>query len=102
MKIKLTLPTIGLLEASGLTAYVVLISKIFQYADKWAAGISPTSVSVFLLLLFVLSALISALIMLGRPALLFFDGKKKEAVELVLWSTIWLAGFITIFLFFIL
>jgi len=99
---KLTLPTIGLLETTGLTVYVILVSKIFQHGESWAGGINPTSASIFFLLLFVASALISALIMLGYPAFLFFGGKKKEAFELVLWSTIWLVGFIAILLFLVL
>ena len=46
------------------------------------------------LVLFVVSALISALIVLGYPFLLFWEKKKtKEALHLVVCTTLWIAFF---------
>ncbi|OGF28113.1 hypothetical protein A2477_04240 [Candidatus Falkowbacteria bacterium RIFOXYC2_FULL_47_12] len=44
------------------------------------------------LLLFVVSALITAGLALGRPLYLYFDNKKREGIELFFWTGGWLVA----------
>jgi hypothetical protein len=54
-----------------------------------------------MLLLFVLSATIVGLLVLGKPVLLYMDGKKKEAIKLLFMTIVWLLIF-TLIIFIIL
>jgi len=38
-------------------------------------------------------------LILGYPILLFFDGRKAEAVKIIIWSALWLILFLGIFVF---
>jgi len=49
--------------------------------------------------LFSVSALICGLLVFYHPYQLLFSGKKKEAADLVLLTTAYLAGFFLLFLF---
>jgi len=93
---KLPLPTAGFLQALGLTLYVTLVATLMRYAEAVRLPIEQPQGIVTFLLLFVVSALISALLIFGYPIFLYLDGKGKEALKLVLWSTVWLAGFLSI------
>lgn len=95
---KLSLPTIGLLQAAGLTLYITSVAKLFQYGGAFFGSLDTVKAATFFLLLFVVSALISALLILGYPLFLFFGRKRKEALEIVSWSTLWLVGFLAILL----
>jgi hypothetical protein len=97
---KLSLKTVAFLQAAGIVVYVLLFAFVVQTLGR---HFEPMPVSPFLsmalaLMAFVFSASVCATIFLGHPAYLFFDGKKKEAVRLVLWSIIWLAAFVAILL----
>lgn len=48
------------------------------------------------LLLFVISASISGALVLGKPALLYLDGRKKEALQLFGFTLTWLVVFLLI------
>lgn len=45
------------------------------------------------LLLFTLSALVVGSLIIGKPIMLYIDGQKKEAVQMLLASILWLALF---------
>lgn len=53
---------------------------------------------VLLLILFSTSALICALLVFYKPYKLFFAGKKKEAVEVVISTAVWLFAFLIVYL----
>jgi len=87
---------IALLQAAGLTAYVSLIAFFMQNAQNWFGpqeGNKMFGTMVFLLI-FIISALVSASIMLAYPASLFFKGKKKTALKIMLQSVGWLVVFL--------
>lgn len=72
----------SILHSLGVLAYVSLVvlfmsnvQKIFGKNDNIVAGI-------IILLIFILSALITGSLVLGRPIMLYLDGKKTEAVKL--------------------
>jgi len=89
------------LEAAGLVAYVALVVTFMQNMKNLFDGPSNGSemvIGIIMILLFVTSALISASIMLGYPALLFMNGKGKTALKIVLQSIGWLIVFFAIIL----
>ncbi|MCL5019996.1 MAG: hypothetical protein M1426_05990 [Patescibacteria group bacterium] len=88
----------GFLQALGVTLYCSLVGVMFWKGNEFIGNpgyIGP----VMFLVLFIVSALICALIVFYQPYILFFGGKKKEALDLVLSTTGWLFGFFILFLF---
>ena len=76
-------------DSLGVLAYICLVSlvltngaKIFGQSDNKI--ISP----IIFLLLFVLSALITSSLILGKPILLYLEGLKKEGVKLLIYTII--------------
>lgn len=89
---KLSLPTLGFLQALGLTLYcgavVTLISNLNSIAgqqdNKFLAPLLA-------LLILTTSALISALITLGYPIVLFWEKKQPaRAIQLVAYTIGWM------------
>jgi len=96
---KLSLPFIAFLEASGLTVYCGLIGLLMWQGEKIFGPVYTFLGPTMFLVLFVVSALISALLILGYPFLLFWEEKKtKEALKLVTFSIVWLAFYIFLIL----
>lgn len=95
--------TTAFLQAVGLTLYVALFAFLAFRFQPWLRqneAAHPVFGITLFLLTFVLSALISGSLILGYPLLLFFEGRKAEAVKIVLLSALWLALFLVIFLLF--
>ena len=93
----------SLIQALGLVAYISLISLIFRYGDTWITPLDAFWGPILFLSLFVISALVCALIVLGYPIKLFFVKKKpKQAIKIVLLTALWLIlfflGLLTYFL----
>lgn len=86
-------PFIGFLESACLTLYVGAVVYLMQTLGTRGVPSNPTLQGISILLLFVLSAMISATIMLGYPTLLFRGGKTKPALTIVGWGIVWLAVF---------
>lgn len=85
---------IAFFQALALVIYCSLVGLIFWRGDKWFGPAQTFLGPVFVLVLFVVSALISALIGLGYPFILFWERKKTiEALRLVIYTTAWLALF---------
>lgn len=80
----------GLLQAAGLTLYVFLFVSIVQNISNSFENQNPFVAMMSVLLAFVSSALICASITLIYPGILFFDNKKKEALQVILWNWLWL------------
>lgn len=87
---------IPFVQAGGLTAYVALIGWFMQNAEHWFGQQQNNKIfgTMTFLLLFVISALISASIMLAYPAMLFFRGKRITALKVILQSVGWLFLFL--------
>lgn len=73
------------LVASG---YVLLVVNLIQIMVP--NGPDGTFRVAGFLLLFCLSAAIMASLVFGRPVLWYMDGRKKEAINLVLWTILFL------------
>jgi hypothetical protein len=62
--------------------YVLLVVQLISHAQAWF-GNQENSILIPLamIMLFVLSATIVGALVLGRPTLMYLDGRKKEALE---------------------
>lgn len=92
---KLSLPFIGFLQALGLVVYCSLVAWLMWGGEKIFGPpytfVGPT----MFLILFVVSALISALLILGYPFILFWEKKETlQALRLVVYSIGWLLLFV--------
>ncbi len=104
LKKKFSLTFIAFLQALGLIIYCGLVGLLFWRGNTWFGPMTSYLGPVLFLVLFVASALVSALLVLGYPVFLFWEKKEKvEALKLVACTTAWLIAFIlliiSIFLF---
>lgn len=84
----------GFIQASGIALYCLLIGLFFGQGNKFLPKLNPIFGPILFLLLFTASALICALIVFYKPYKLFFDGKKKEAADIVISTAISLFIFV--------
>jgi hypothetical protein len=77
--------SLAALHACGTTAYITLVAIGFFYAPDFFGRTEKDTVFIPIIMLsvFVVSATITGLLVLGRPALWYLDGKKKEALILL-------------------
>lgn len=84
------------LTAMGITVYILIIATIMQNEDRIFGTQDNFFSPIAFLMLFTLSAVTVGGLVLGKPLMLYFDGKKKEAVNMFLQTVGFLAGFTTI------
>lgn len=94
--------TIGLFQALGVLAYILLFTFAVQTVVDSGFEPSPPMGMIFGLLAFSVSALICGLIVFLYPAQLFFGEHKAQAVKIVIWTAVWLAVFLMTFGFYVL
>jgi hypothetical protein len=86
---------IAFLQALGLVLYCSLVGILFWQGERWFGPPFSFLGPALFLVLFVVSALISALLVLGYPFFLFWEKKKTtKALELVIFTIAWLVVFI--------
>lgn len=96
---KKSLCCVAFLQALGLIFYCGLIGLIFWQGNHWFGTVPNFWGPLLFLILFVASALISALIVLGYPFILFWEKKQTtKALRLVLCTTAWLTSFVLLFI----
>lgn len=89
----------GAIHAVGVLAYIFLIATFMSKASAWFGEADQKIVTpVAVLMLFVFSALVTGGLVLGKPAMLYLDGQKKEGVRLLVFTGI--SMFVLIFLVF--
>lgn len=83
----------GFLNALGALIYIAIVATIMQNGDKLFGQMNNFIGPIAFLLLFTLSAVVVGGLILGKPLMLYLDGKKKEAVSLFLTTCGWIGGF---------
>lgn len=79
---------LSVLDSLGVLAYVSLVVLFMSKAEHiFGQGDNPI-IGIIMLLLLVLSASITGLLVLGKPALYYLEGQKREAVRLLLYTII--------------
>ncbi len=81
------------MHAGGVFIYITAVVSVL-FNKKIFENEPEFFIPVFMLLLFVISASITGLLVLGRPICLYMDGFKKEAFTLLFSTIAWLAVFL--------
>lgn len=89
---------LGFLLALGESVYVLIVALIMFNAQKFFDSTPEIFGMAAFLLLFVVSAGVSGALILGKPVLLYMEGKKSEAVKLFFTTLGWLFIFLVILL----
>ena len=99
MKKRYSLGFIAFLQSLGLVIYISLVALLFLQGEKWFGKVPNYWGPLLFLTLFCTSALVSALLTLGYPIILFWEKEKTvEALKLVVYTAGWLIFFIFIFI----
>jgi len=80
----------------GAAAWIVLVATFMRYANHWFPGPDSIVTGIAALLLFSISALIIGGLLVGNPIFLYIDGKKKEAIKMLLSNAGWMMCFLII------
>ncbi|HEY4495837.1 MAG TPA: hypothetical protein VJC04_00560 [Candidatus Paceibacterota bacterium] len=79
------------LQSAGTFIYVALVAFLLFNGEKLFGGVPDKfSAPMAMLLLFILSATITGSLVLGRPIHLYLSGDKKEAVQLLVATIVFL------------
>lgn len=89
---------LGFVQALGVALYCSFVGLFFWKGNELFGKVPNFFGPVAFLLLLSFSVLICGLLVFYQPYRLFFDNKKKEAADLVLYSAAWLFAFFVAFL----
>lgn len=84
------------INALAATIYIVLIASVMFYGTKNLGPSNSIIAPIAVVSLFTLSAAVMGYLFCYQPGMLYFDGKKKEAINLFL-QTVAVFGCITAF-----
>ena len=70
--------------------YVSLVAFVMGHAEKFFGKTDTAWTPVAVLMLLVLSATVTATLVLGRPVLMYMDAKKKEALQFFGYTVGWM------------
>jgi hypothetical protein len=88
----------AVVDSLGIFVYVSIVAFIMFHAQNIFGKINDFSGPMMLLLMFVVSAVITGTLFLGRPIYLYFEGFKKEGIKLFFYTLVFLVV-ITLILF---
>lgn len=87
---KSKLPLYSLISSFSVLGYILLVALLMSNGNE-LFGNMPSIISfVAFLMLFVLSALITGLLVLGGPIYLYFENKKPDALKLLAYNVGWM------------
>ncbi len=94
---KPSLNFLAFLQALGVLVYCGLVSYVMLNGNSWFGPMASVLGPLLFLTLFVASALVTGSLVLGFPIKLFWiDNKKKEAINLLVQTTLWILVFVTL------
>ena len=85
-------------DSLGVLAYIFLLTSFLSNAEKMFNKPPEFLISTAMLLIFVFSASVTGLLVLGRPIHLYFNGFKKEAFTLLFFTLACLFAFLVVIL----
>jgi len=77
---------LSILNSLGVLAYISLLVTFMNNTQRMFGKNDNAMTGVVALMIFILSALITGSLVLGRPIMLYLDGKKSEAVKLLFYT----------------
>ncbi|MBX4187131.1 MAG: hypothetical protein KW802_02650 [Candidatus Doudnabacteria bacterium] len=81
--------------------YITLVAFVMTSAEHWFPKEDGFLTPVAVLMLFVVSAAVTGTLVLGRPILMYWDGRRKEALQFFGYTIGWLFA-LTIIVFVVL
>jgi hypothetical protein len=87
------------IDSVGTAAYIILVVSFIFSLQIFSSKEDNIIIPIAMLLLFVCSAAITGFLVFGKPVMLYMDGKKKEAVSLLVYTIVIL--FLITLIFFI-
>ncbi|HSX41305.1 MAG TPA: hypothetical protein VLF21_01525 [Candidatus Saccharimonadales bacterium] len=87
---------IGFVQAGLVTLYVLTLVNVMSRFEHYTAHPPEVLMGAFVLISFVLSALICGTLVLGYPVLLLIQGKVKRALTVIAWSGLTFLGMMAI------
>lgn len=90
--------TFGFFAALAEGIYIFLVALLMKNANNLFGNNPGVLPIIAFLMLFVLSAAISGALIFGKPVLLYLDGKRKEALELFIFTLGWILIFMIVIL----
>lgn len=87
---------LSLLQAAGLAIYCGAVATLMLNLPRLFGQRPGVAGVAFLLVLFVVSAMVSASMVLGYPAYLVMKGRIREGVHVVAWTAGWLVVFLVL------
>lgn len=88
----------GFYQALGVALYCTLVGTFLANAGRIFPGPDRAYTPILVLLIFSTSVLICTILVFLQPYRLFFDGKKKEAIDLVVSTAVWMFVFVLLFM----
>lgn len=88
---KNTLIKKSFINAFGMLVYVVMVATFMRNVERIFAGHKDSvAAPIFMLLLLVTSASITAGLIVGKPVMLYLDNQKQDAVKLFAYTVVWM------------
>ena len=97
---KPSLTFLGFLQASGLVVYLILLTLFFTFVGPILDTGKPAAdfyIPIVMLLIFVMSAVISATLILGKACMLFWEKNYKKAFKLLAHTILWILFYLGLF-----
>ncbi|PIR43840.1 hypothetical protein COV24_00565 [candidate division WWE3 bacterium CG10_big_fil_rev_8_21_14_0_10_32_10] len=92
---KLSIEMVAFFQALGVLVYIACVSVLFWQGNNLFGNVPNYMGPLLFLLLFASSALICTLLVLGYPIKLFWlENKKKEALKLLVYTSLWMVAFV--------
>lgn len=86
----------GIVNALATWAYIGLVVTLLNNAEKFIGDAGKIVAPMIFLLMFVVSASVTAALVLGRPIWWYLEGQKTEAVKLFATTISWLVLFLVV------
>lgn len=80
----------ALIDSLATAAYVAFVGVFLYYAPQIFTSIDTILTPILMLLLLVFSASVTGSLIFGRPVLWYLDGKKSEALRLLIYTLAYL------------
>ena len=88
----------GLLHAALALAYITLIGTVVSNNEHRFDSLPKIFIPIYVLSMLVVSAAVMGMLIFGKPVMLYIDGKKREAITLVISTIGSLAALTVLFL----
>src|SRR3989344_8252816 len=90
---------IAFLQATGIALYLIFVATFFSYISTlFRSNDVEFYAPIIMLLFFMISAVITSLLFLGKAGMLFWNKQYKEAFNLILWTVGWACLYLLLFI----